>query len=189
MCALMPEERDAHALTALMLLHDSRRTTRVDEMGALVPLDEQDRSRWDRGGITTGLERLRLAEGSMGVYLPQAVIAAVHATAPSFGETDWTVICAAYDRLIALADSPVARANRALAIGFRDGFEAGLVALDEVADDPRLARSGTVASIRADLLRRSGRGADAANWYRIALERNGSEPAREFLRRRLAEVS
>jgi RNA polymerase sigma-70 factor (ECF subfamily) len=74
-------------------------------------------------------------------------------------------------------------------VGFRDGFEAGLAALDEVADDPRLARSNTVASIRADLLRRAGRPLDAAKWYRIALDCNGSEPARAFLRRRLTEVS
>ena len=97
------------------------------------------------------------------------------------------LICAAYDRLIAVADSPVARANRALAIGFRDGFEAGLAALDDVADDPRLARSNTVASIRADLLRRAGRPLEAAAWYRISLDHNGSAPAREFLLRRLAE--
>jgi RNA polymerase sigma-70 factor (ECF subfamily) len=189
MCALMPNALDAHALAALMLLHDSRRATRVDDAGALVPLDEQDRRRWDRGRIASGLERLRLAEGSAGTYLPQAVIAAVHATAPSFGETDWAVICAAYDRLISLGDSPVARANRALAVGFRDGFRAGLRELDEVADDPRLARSGTVAAIRADLLRRAGETSEAAEWYRIALDRNGSEPAREFLRRRLAEMA
>ena len=81
----------------------------------------------------------------------------------------------------------MARANRALAIGFRDGFDAGLSALDEVADDPRLARSNTVASIRADLLRRAGRAVEAADWYRMALEHDGSAPAREFLQRSLAE--
>ncbi|MBJ7336729.1 sigma-70 family RNA polymerase sigma factor [Mycolicibacterium sp.] len=188
-CALMPDERDAQALVALMLLHDSRRITRVDDAGALVPLDEQDRTRWDRDRITRGLERLRRAEGSTGAYLPQAVIAAAHATAPTFATTDWNLICTAYDRLIGLTDSPVARANRALAVGFRDGFPAGLTALDEVADDPRLARSSTVASIRADLLRRAGRPAEAAQWYRVALDCNGSEPARAFLRGRLAECA
>ena len=188
MCVLMPREKDAHALSALLVLHDSRRMTRVDDRGALVPLDEQDRDRWDRGRIARGLERLALAQGSVGEYLPQAVIAAVHATTPRWEQTDWPTICAAYDRLVALTGSPVARANRAMAVGFRDGFGAGLVALDEVADDPRLARSATVASIRADLLRRAGRQPEAADWYRIALDRNGSEPARQFLRRRLAEV-
>jgi RNA polymerase sigma-70 factor (ECF subfamily) len=189
LCSLMPDDRDAQALAALVLLHDSRRQTRVDAKGALVPLDEQDRSRWDRGRITRGLDRLRLAAGATSPYLPQAVIAAIHATAPSWQETDWTTICVAYDRLIEKIDSPVARANRALAIGFRDGFAAGLAALDEVADDPRLARSSTVASIRADLLRRAGQREEALRWYRIAAERNGSEPAREFLHRRLAECA
>lgn len=186
-CALMPEARDAHALAALVLLQDSRRQTRVDAAGALVPLDEQDRSRWDRSRITRGLDRLKQAGGAAGPYLPQAVIAAVHASAPRWEDTDWPTICAAYDRLIALTGSPVAGANRAMAIGFRDGFDAGLAALDEVAEDPRLARSNIVTSIRADLLRRAGRRAEALQWYRAALQHNGSEPAQRFLRRRIAE--
>jgi RNA polymerase sigma-70 factor, ECF subfamily len=189
LCALMPAERDAQALAALVLLHDSRRQTRVDGGGALVPLDEQDRSSWDRGRIARGLDRLRQAAGATGPYLPQAVIAALHATAPSWQQTDWAAICQAYDNLIDRTGSPVARANRALAVGFRDGFSAGLAALDEVADDPRLARSNTVASIRADLLRRAGRLDEARQWYRTALDRNGSDPAREFLRRRIAELN
>ncbi|MGD1240605.1 RNA polymerase sigma factor [Mycobacterium seoulense] len=187
LCALMPHEPETHALAALMLLHDSRRTTRVDDTGMLVPLDEQDRRRWDRGRIARGLDRLRRAEGSTGPYLPQAVIAAVHATAPSWDQTDWVTICAAYDRLLRLTDSPVVRANRALAVGFRDGPDAGLAALDEAAHDPRLERSNLVATVRADLLRRAGRPADAVTWYRKALQANGPEPGREFLRRRIAE--
>jgi RNA polymerase sigma-70 factor, ECF subfamily len=187
LCSLMPDDRDAQALAALVLLHDSRRPTRVDANGSLIPLEEQDRRRWDRGRIARGLDRLARAAGATGPYLPQAVIAALHATAPSWQQTDWTTICAAYDRLVAITDSPVAMANRAMAIGFRDGFPAGLAALDAVADDPRLASSNTVISIRADLLRRAGRREDALEWYRIALERNGSEAAREFLHRRLAE--
>jgi RNA polymerase sigma-70 factor, ECF subfamily len=189
LCSLMPASRDAHALAALVLLHDSRRATRVDHDGALVPLDEQDRSRWDGGRIATGLQRLRLAAGADGAYLPQAVIAAVHATAPGWEQTDWATICAAYDRLLELADSPIVRANRALAIGFRDGFGAGLAALAEVAGDPRMARSSTVPSIRADLLRRAGRIDEARIWYEKALPLAGSDPARAFLARRLAECS
>ncbi len=187
LCSLLPDEPEAHALAALMLLHDSRRTTRVDGTGMLVPIEEQDRRRWDRGRISRGLDRLRRAQGSAGPYLPQAVIAALHATAPSWDQTNWPAICAAYDRLASLTDSPVVRANRALAVGLRDGPEAGLAALDEVAGDVRLARSNLVATVRADLLRRAGRLADAATWYRVALESNGSEPGREFLRRRIAE--
>jgi len=187
LCALMPHEPEAHALAALVLLHDSRRATRVDDAGMLVPLEDQDRRRWDRGRISRGLDRLRQAEGSAGPYLPQAVIAAVHATAPSWEQTDWFAICAAYDQLVRMTDSPVVRANRALAIGFRDGPEAGLAALDKVAHDPRLGRSNLVATVRADLLRRAGRPAEAVRWYRMALESNGSEPGRDFLRRRIAE--
>src|SRR5579875_1622243 len=187
LCALMPAEPEAHALSALVLLQDSRRTTRVDAAGALVPLEEQDRGRWDRVRIARGLDRLRQAEGSTGPYLPQAVIAALHATAPSWEQTDWPAICAAYDRLLEIAESPVTRANRALAVGFRDGYEAGLAALENVADDPRLARSNLVASVRADLLRRAGRREEALTWYREALAANGSAPSRAFLQRRIAE--
>jgi len=187
LCALMPRELEAHALAALMLLHDSRRATRVDDAGALVALEDQDRRRWDAGRITRGLDRLRMAHGSTGPYLPQAVIAALHATAQSWAQTDWTAICSAYDRLVQITDSPVVRANRALAVGLRDGPDAGLAALDTVAHDPRLFHSNLVATVRADLLRRAGRPAEALNWYRTALESNGSEPGHEFLRRRIAE--
>jgi RNA polymerase sigma-70 factor (ECF subfamily) len=159
----------------------------VDATGALVPLDEQDRTRWDRGRITRGLNRLSQADGAAGTYLPQAVIAAAHATAPTWKDTDWGLICMAYDRVVELTGSPVAQVNRALAIGFRDGYRAGLRALDEVSGDPRLARSSSSAAIRADLLRRSGRFAEAAEAYQAALRLNGSEPARAFLARRLAE--
>lgn len=185
--ALMPSELDAHALHALVLLHDSRRETRVDEGGALVPLEEQDRRRWDRGRVARGLDALRCAGGSTGPYLPQAVIAAVHATAPSWEATDWVTICRAYDQLLRKTDSPVVRANRALAIGFRDGPQAGLAALNEVADDPRLARSTLLPTIRADLLRRAGRRDEAVAWYRTAVDLNTSEPGRAFLRRRIGE--
>jgi RNA polymerase sigma-70 factor (ECF subfamily) len=185
--ALMPGELEAHALHALVLLHDSRRPTRIDAVGALVPLEEQDRRRWDRGRVSRGLDALRRAEGSTGPYLPQAVIAAAHATAPSWEQTDWATICRAYDLLVRLTDSPVVRANRALAVGFRDGPEAGLMALDRVAHDPRLVRSNLVPTVRADLLRRAGRHREAVSWYRKAMELNGSEPGRVFLRRRIAE--
>ena len=187
LCALMPGEPEAHALAALMLLHDSRRATRVDDAGMLVPLEDQDRRKWDRDRISRGLQRLTQAQGSTGPYLPQAVIAALHATAPSWEQTDWITICAAYDRLAQLTDSPVVRANRALAVGFRDGPDAGLAALAKVAHDPRLSRSNLVATVRADLLRRAGRPTEAVEWYRIALEANGSDPGRNFLRRRITE--
>lgn len=187
LCVLMPDDLDARALYALMLLHDSRRQTRVDPAGVLVPLEEQARSRWDRGRIARGLDALRRAEGASGPYLPQAVIAAAHATAPSWERTDWWTICRAYDQLLRQTDSPVVRANRALAIGFRDGPQAGLAALEKVAHDPRLVRSSLVPTVRADLLRRAGRHDEAVQSYREALSLNGSEPGRAFLCRRIAE--
>jgi RNA polymerase sigma-70 factor (ECF subfamily) len=189
LCALMPGEPETHALCALVTLHDARRLTRVDGEGALVPLDEQDRSRWDGVAIARGLQRLRLAAGSRGPYLPQAVIAALHATAPSWEQTDWAGICEAYDRLLAAGDSPIVRANRAVAIGFRDGLDAALRELDGVAGDPRLARSSLIPSIRADLLRRGGRAEEALPWYQKAVALTGSEPARAFLSRRIAECA
>lgn len=185
--AFLPHDAETAALNALVLLHDSRRDTRVDRHGALVPLEEQNRGDWDRDKIARGLQLLSRAAGSTGTYLPQAVIAAAHATAPSWENTDWQTICVAYDRLLAALDSPVVRANRALAIGLRDGATAGLAALDTVSDDPRLARSALPVTIRADLLRRAGRPAEAAPFYWEALRRNGSLPAQKFLRRRLSE--
>lgn len=187
LCKLMPQEREANALAALVLLHDSRRLERMDRDGALVPLDEQDRTRWDRDRIARGLGQLRQAAGSTGPYLPQAVIAALHATAPTWEQTDWHAICQAYDRLAIMTHSPVVLVNRALAIGLRDTPDAGLAALEKVAHDPRLARSNLTATVRADLLRRAGRHGEAANWYRTALSTNGSDPGREFLRRRITE--
>ncbi|TGD85336.1 sigma-70 family RNA polymerase sigma factor [Mycolicibacterium sp. CH28] len=187
LCSLMPGSPEAHALYALVLLHDSRRSTRVDGSGALVPLEEQDRRHWDRGKVARGLDALRRADGSPGPYLPQAVIAAVHATAPSWERTDWATICRAYDRLLQLTDSPVVRANRALAIGLRDRPDVGLAELEKVAHDPRLTQSNLVPTVRADLLRRAGRRDEAAQWYRKAMEINGSEPGKDFLRRRIAE--
>ncbi|ORA61254.1 RNA polymerase sigma factor [Mycobacteroides franklinii] len=187
LCKLLPQEREANALAALVLLHDSRRLERMGGDGALVPLEEQDRTRWDRDRISRGLGQLRQAAGSAGPYLPQAVIAALHATAPSWEETDWHAICLAYDRLVTMTDSPVVLVNRALAIGLRDTPEKGLAALEKVAHDPRLTRSNLVATVRADLLRRAGRNAEAIDWYRTALSANGSDPGREFLRRRIAE--
>ena len=188
-CALMPDSRDTHALAALVLLHDSRRSTRVDGDGALVPLDEQDRGRWDRGRIATGVQRLQLAAGAEGPYLPQAVIAAIHATAPSWEQTDWATICAAYDRLLQIADSPVARANRALAIGFRDGFPAGLAALDERG---RRSAACAIEHRTVDPCRPAAAGGphgEALTWYQRALELAGSDPARAFLTRRITECS
>ncbi|GAB2707513.1 RNA polymerase sigma factor [Nocardia thraciensis] len=190
LCGLLPDEPEARSLLALMLLNDSRRARRRAADGSLVPLEDQDRTRWNRSAIRAGLSCLVSAseQGGSGPYLAQARIAAAHAVAPSWAATDWKSIVAAYDELLHYTDSPAVRVNRAVAVGFLHGFDRGLAALDEVADHPRLAGSNLVASTRADLLRRAGRYPDAAAHYRLAIELASNDQARRFLRRRLAEV-
>ena len=189
LCALMPDSRDAHALAALVLLHDSRRRPGWTPTARWYRWTSRTGAAGTAAGSPRGLQRLQLAAGATGPYLPQAVIAALHATAPSWEQTDWATICAAYDRLLAIADSPVVRANRALAIGFRDGFAAGLAALDEVAHDPRLARSSTGA---VDPRRPAAAGGPHRRGAHAGIRRRwmaGSDPARAFLPRRITECS
>ncbi|WP_280462937.1 RNA polymerase sigma factor [Nocardia carnea] len=193
LCGLLPvEERavraEAHGLLALMLLTDSRRSQRRGDDGELIPLEEQDRGRWDRQAIRAGLNCLLVAAEGGGPYLAQARIAAAHAVAPTWAVTDWTAIVAAYDELLGYTPSPAARVNRAVAVGFRDGPEAGLRALEEVADGSRVADGQPIAAARADLYRRAGRLTEAAQNYRIALVATGNDAARGYLHRRLAEV-
>ncbi|MCC3329579.1 RNA polymerase sigma factor [Nocardia abscessus] len=190
LCRLLPHESEARALLALMLLQDSRREQRRRADGESVPLEEQDRSRWDRAMIRAGLACLRSAEtDGAGPYLVQARIAAAHATAPSWARTDWHAIVAGYDELLRLTPSPAVSVNRAVAVGFSRGFDAGLAALDEIARDPRLTGSHVIPATRADLLRRSGRQREAARNYRAALELAGNDQVRRFLARRLAECA
>ncbi|MFD4402284.1 RNA polymerase sigma factor [Nocardia sp. NPDC058499] len=193
LCGLLPvEERavraEAHGLLALMLLTDSRRSQRRGDDGELIPLEEQDRGRWDRQAIRAGLNCLLVAAEGGGPYLAQARIAAAHAVAPTWAATDWTAIVAAYDELLGYTPSPAVRVNRAVAVGFRDGPEAGLRALEEVADGSRVGEGQPIAAARADLYRRAGRFTEAAQNYRIALVAAGNDAARGYLRRRLAEV-
>lgn len=171
-----------------MLLQDSRRAQRRSDDGELVPLEDQDRARWDRAAIAAGLSSLDSAAAGAGPYLAQARIAAAHASAPSWSETDWHAVLAGYDELLGYLESPVVRVNRAVAVGFAHGFPAGLAALDEVAADPRLAGTHLVGATRAELLRRAGRPREAAEHYRAALTLVGNDEARRFLARRLAEV-
>lgn len=189
-CGLLPGETEARALLALMLLQDSRRAQRRSADEELVPLEDQDRTRWDRTAIAAGLSCLDSAAAGAGTgpYLAQARIAAAHASAPSWPETDWHAVLSGYDELLAHTASPVVRVNRAVAVGFAHGFPAGLAALEEVATDPRLAGTHLVSATRADLLRRAGRPREAAEQYRAALALVGNEQARRFLTRRLAEV-
>jgi RNA polymerase sigma-70 factor, ECF subfamily len=186
---LMPDEPEARGLLALVLLQDSRRAARLSADGDLVLLEDQDRGRWDRGRIAEGLAQLDRAwrSGPPGPYRLQAAIAAEHARAASWPATDWRRIAGLYRALARVAPSPVVELNRAVAVSFAAGPAAGLAVLAPLADDPRLARGHHLPAARADMLRRLGRGAEAAAAYREALGRAVTAPERAFLARRLAE--
>jgi RNA polymerase sigma-70 factor (ECF subfamily) len=188
---LLPGNGDVAGLLALLLFTDARRETRLSGDGHLVLLDEQDRSRWDAGQIEEAAallaESLRRAGPTR--YSVQAAIAAVHAEAPTWADTDWAEVSGLYDVLRRLWPSPVVELNRAVAIGFRDGPEAGLAALAPLLDEPALGTYAYLSAARADFLRRLGRWAEAATSYEEALALSGNEVERAFLAGRLEEVA
>jgi RNA polymerase sigma-70 factor (ECF subfamily) len=186
--ALAPEEPEALGLLALMRLHDARRDTRVDAAGALVLLDDQDRTRWDAAAIAEGgalVERAR-ALGGAGPYVLQAAIAAEHGRAATPSETDWRRIAGLYAELVAVAPSPVVALNRAVAVAMADGAEAGLTLVDALAEP--LDGYHLWHSARADLLRRLERRDAAAMAYARALELTANPVEQEFLAGRLREL-
>lgn len=187
---LLPEP-EALGLLALMLLQDSRRAARVDDAGDLVLLDEQDRSLWNRAQIDEGIQFVGQAfrSGPVGVYSVQAAIAAVHADAPTPGDTDWNEIAGLYDLLLRMAPSPVVELNRAVAVAMRDGPDAGLALVDALLDRGELGDYMLARAVRADLLRRLGRADEATAAYREALDMTRQEPQRRFLERRLNEMA
>jgi RNA polymerase sigma-70 factor (ECF subfamily) len=188
---LLPRNPEVTGLLALLVLTDARRAARVDPAGELVLLAGQDRTLWDREAIAAGerLTRSALRGRPVSRYAVQAAIAAVHAAAPAFADTDWPEIVGLYDVLLASWPSPVVALNRAIAVGFADGAAAGLAELDALALEPQLAGYGYRAAARADLLRRLGRGVESAEAYREALLLTENVVERRFLERRLAEVS
>ncbi|SDC22186.1 RNA polymerase sigma factor, sigma-70 family [Actinokineospora iranica] len=173
-------------LLALMLLHHARRPARTDAEGRLVPLAEQDRSRWDTRLIAEGVDVLQaaLARDRLGEFQAQAAIAALHADAQTAAETDWVQIVEWYDELVRLTDSPVARLNRAVAVGEADGPRAGLAALADL--DPALPRYTAVA---AYLRERDGDAATAARLYAEAARAAPSLPERDHLTRQAARLN
>ena len=187
---LLPGAADVGGLLALLLLVDARRGARQSASGGLVLLAEQDRGRWDAGGIAEGVDLLTraLSAGPPNRYAVQAAIAAVHAEAPSWEATDWAEIVALYDVLLRLWPSPVVELNRAVAVGLRDGPRAGLDALTPLLDEPALATYGYLSAARADFLRRLGNWAQALTAYEEALALTDNAVEREFLARRLDEV-
>jgi RNA polymerase sigma-70 factor (ECF subfamily) len=189
--ALMPDEPEVRGLLALLLLTDARRATRTDADGRLLVLEEQDRSRWDRAAIAEGNHLLLGAfrTGRVGRYALQAAIASLHAVAPSYADTDWPQVVRLYDELLKRWPSPVVALNRAVAVSMVDGPAAALAEVDALAADPRLAGYHYLPAIRADLLRRLDRPAEAADAYRSALDLVDNEAERAFLTFRLTEVA
>jgi RNA polymerase sigma-70 factor (ECF subfamily) len=179
---LLPGDPEATGLLALMLLGDARRDARAGEGGEVVPLPEQDRARWDTRRLAEGraLVWRCLAWNRPGPYQIQAAIQAVHSDAPSAAETDWRQIVALYDQLSAVAPSPVVALNRAVAVAEVDGPAAAL----ELVNAIDLGRYHVYHAVRADLLRRLGRPADAVRAYDRAIELAGNAREREFLARR-----
>ena len=177
-------------LLALMLLHESRRVARTAPDGELVLLDDQDRSLWDRELIAEGsrLVRAALATKRFGPYTLQAAIAAVHAEAGDPASTDWGAIVGLYDVLARTDDSPVIELNRAVAIGMRDGTEAGLASINAILDRGELLDYRLAHAARAEFCRRLGLTKDARASYERALALTRQEPERRFLERRVAEI-
>ncbi len=187
---LMPDEPEAWGLLALMLLHDARRDARTGDDGALIVLDQQDRSKWDRAEIDEGT---RIVERSLrvrpaGAYRIQAAIAALHCNAARAEDTDWAQISALYAELARIDPSPVIELNRAAAVGLAQTPEDGLAIIDQIAASGELSSYHLLHSARADLLRRSGRFVEAAAAYQAALALATNEIERVYLKRRLAEV-
>ena len=191
LAGLMAGEPEVLGLLALMLLHDARRPARLDEAGELVTLEGQDRSRWNAAeiGEGRGLLQTALSRGRPGPYQVQAAIAACHATAADAAATDWAAIARLYGQLARMVPSPVVELNRAIAVGMAEGPAAGLALVDQLAAAGQLAGYHLLPATRADLLRRLGSLAEAADAYRQALALAGTDTERRYLARRLAEVT
>jgi RNA polymerase sigma-70 factor, ECF subfamily len=188
---LMPDEPEVAGLLALMLVTDARRATRADAQGNLLLLEQQDRSRWDAGKIASGsalvIESLR--GGRPGRFALQAAIAAVHAEAASYADTDWPQLLVLYDRLLEVWPSPVVELNRAVVVAMVTGPQAALDEIAKLEADGRLDGYHYLPAAKADLLRRLGRAAEARSAYLAALKLTDNPAERGFLSRRVAEVS
>jgi RNA polymerase sigma-70 factor (ECF subfamily) len=187
---LMPDESEVRGLLALMLLTNARREARTGPGGEMVLLPDQDRSLWNREELDEGaaLVEAALRAGPLGVYTLQAAVAEAHGRAPRAEDTDWSRIARLYDALLAIEPTPVIALNRAVAVSLSEGPEAGLALVDELMADGRLARYHLLHTTRADLLAKLGRGEDAAEAYRSALELAANPVERRFIEGRLAEL-
>jgi RNA polymerase sigma-70 factor (ECF subfamily) len=181
----LPGEPESRALLALMLLQHSRRHARIDEGGAMVLLEDQDRSRWDRAQIEEGLALVETLRGVIGPYSVQARIAAVHAAAERAEDTDWSRIALLYGQLRQIQPSPVIELNRAVAVAMDRGPDAGLELIDAIEG---LDRYAPFHVSRADLLARLGRDREAVEAYGAGLELSGNPIQRAYLERRIEEL-
>jgi RNA polymerase sigma-70 factor (ECF subfamily) len=180
---------EASALVALMLLHDARRESRLDEAGEIIVLEEQDRSRWNHAQIKEALLLLRVSpDAALGPFAIQAAIAAEHCKAGIPGETNWAEIVRLYDRLALVQPSPIVSLNRAVAVAMANGPRAGLAAIDALAVANHLNDYHLFHAARADLLRRLGQREESAKSYQQALALVTNDSERRFLERRLREV-
>jgi RNA polymerase sigma-70 factor (ECF subfamily) len=181
---------EATALLALMLLHDSRREARLDDVGDLVILEEQDRSRWNRPQINEALPLAnRALNSNSGPFALEAAIAAEHCKAARAEDTDWPRIVRLYDLLQDLLPSPIIALNRAVAIGMAAGPQSAISLIDELANSGELDGYHLLPAARADMLRRLGSNREAAESYELALGLVSNESERRFLERRLREVT
>jgi RNA polymerase sigma-70 factor (ECF subfamily) len=180
-----------HALAALLCLHAARLPAKLDSAGDLSALDAQDRSRWDAGRVAEGLGLLeRSARGDeVTPYHLEAAIAAEHVSAPTFATTNWAAIVSLYDKLMAIAPSPVVALNRAIALGERDGAERGLEALRAIDDSERLAAYPFYRAAFGELELRRGDGAAAAKHFQAALAVARNQAERRFLDKRIAAAT
>ncbi|MFF3665746.1 RNA polymerase sigma factor [Microtetraspora malaysiensis] len=179
--ALAPDHAEVSGLLALMLLTESRRTARQDDNGTMVPLENQDRTRWDRELIDEGLALVRDSLRRPGKYALQAAVAALHAEAPDYAATDWRQIVGLYDELARLWPSPVVSLNRGVALGYADGPESALAALDQLTAQPQLAGYEYLPAARAHFLAELGRTCDARAAYDEAILLTGNDIERAFL--------
>jgi RNA polymerase sigma-70 factor (ECF subfamily) len=191
LCALMPDEPEAHGLLALMLFHDARTAARVDEAGDLVLLEDQDRSLWDASMIGEGASVLEAAlrQRRPGPFQVQAAIAACHAEAASAAETDWMQIAALYATLTEMVPSAVVELNRAVAVSMALGPAEGLAMVESLTEKGELRGYHLLPAARADMLRRLGRLSEAAAAYEEARDLAGTEAERRYLERRRREAS
>jgi RNA polymerase sigma-70 factor (ECF subfamily) len=187
---LLPHESEPLALAAMMRFQHARRQARADASGVPLTLEDQDRSRWDAAELRHGMDLLDRAQrtGGTGPYGLKASIAALHVAAPRPELTDWAAIVQLYDRLLAWEPTPVVRLNRAVAVAMADSPAAGLALVDEPDLAAQLDGYHLYAATRADLLRRSGRREEAAEWYRRARDQTDNRAEHRFIDRRLAQM-